>query len=90
MGGYQTPSYPGQEAHKLSSPQGSALGLLHLLRQKVPGQAAGVLSTLQISRLRELSKVSKCTPLHSGELGQPGPWQGFLSSVRATDACHAP
>lgn len=36
MGGYQTPSYPGQEAHKLSRPQGSALGLLHLLRQKGP------------------------------------------------------
>lgn len=89
MGGYQTPSYPGQEAHKLSSPQGSALGLLHLLRQKGPRTGCrGSVNTPDFPPQR--AQVSKCTPLHSGELGQPGPRQGFLSSVRATDACHAP
>ena len=65
MWGYKIPSNPGQKTINFQIPQGSAMGLLHLLMQGSPNRQLGLLQTFH---LRDLSKVSQAIICTLGNL----------------------
>lgn len=65
MWGYKIPSNPGQKTINFQIPQGSAMGLLHLLMQGSPNGQLGLLQTFY---LRDLSKVSQAIICTLGNL----------------------
>ena len=67
MWGYNIPSHPGQKTINFQIPQGSAMGLRHLLMHGSPNRQLG-LSFLPISCLRDLSKVSQAILCTLGNL----------------------
>ena len=67
MWGYKIPSHPGQKTINFQIPQGSAMGLRHLLMHGSPNRQLG-LSFLPISCLRDLSRVPQAILCTLGNL----------------------